>query len=150
METLKLNFDTHICDTPHTLTVKVPYQEGMVATSSFCPKEFLTGSVDLMAAVRGETLDRFLSSCNLLLHAASKISDAENTLDRLIGGLMALVMTHFSQNGKMTTGDLLLYVDCFSHLLEAEGFEDPVIRLMYPRIVKTIVDLYPDNVVASI
>lgn len=55
METLKLNFDAQIFGQPKSLTVEVPYQNGIVATSEFCPTELLSGTVDLMAAIRGET-----------------------------------------------------------------------------------------------
>lgn len=43
-----------------TYVVEVPYQDGIVATSEFCPTELLSGTVELMAAIRGETLDKFI------------------------------------------------------------------------------------------
>ncbi|MDE6577922.1 MAG: hypothetical protein K2J82_11985 [Muribaculaceae bacterium] len=148
MERLKLNFDINIDGSPNSFTVELPYQEGMVATSEFCPPELLVGSIDLLAALRGETLDKFIADSRLLLSAISRISDVENLLDRFIGGLMVMVMNHLSNNENLSLGDLLLYVDCFSLLLKAAGFTHSEIREMYPEIVKAIITLYPDSIIS--
>lgn len=146
MESLKLNFDTEILGEPRTFIVEVPYQDGIVATSEFCPTELLSGTVDLMAAVRGESLDKFMADCRKQLHAMAQITEADSDLDIHIGGLMAVVMDHFSRNSRIAFGDLLIYVDCFSLLLKADGYDSEEIRSIYPRVTKTIVDLYPDYV----
>lgn len=146
METLKLNFDAQIFGQPKSLIVEVPYQNGIVATSEFCPTELLSGTVDLMAAIRGETLDKFIADCRKQLLAMSKIHDAKTDLDLHIGGLMATVMEHFSRHERILFGDLLIYIDCFSLILKAAGFDSEEIRTIYPRIAKTIVELYPDFV----
>lgn len=150
MESLKLNFDTEILGEPTTYIVEVPYQDGVVATSEFCPTELLEGNVDLMAAIRGESLDKFMADCRRQLHAMSKIADAVTELDRHIGALMAVVMDHLSRNQKLAFGQLLIYIDCFSLLLKAAGVSPDEIRTIYPRVVKTIVDLYPDNIDQSL
>ncbi len=146
MEQLKLNFDTEILGEPRTYTVEVPYQNGIVATSEFCPTELLSGAVELMAAIRGESLDKFMEDCKLQLTAMSKITEVDTALDRHIGGLMAVVMDHLSRNKMISMGDLLRYVDCFSLLLKAADFDHEEIRGMYPRITRTIMDLYPDYI----
>lgn len=149
METLKLNFDTTVKGCPTTYVVEVPYRDGIVATSEFCPTELLSGAVELMAAVRGESLDDFMTDCRMQLMAIAKIADAESELDLHIGGLMAVVMDHFSRQGRIVFGDLLIYVDCFSLLLKAAGYAEDEIRSIYPRVTHTIVELYPDYVYAS-
>lgn len=149
METIKLNFDAEILGQPRTFIVKVPYQDGLVATSEFCPTELLSGAVDLMAAIRGETLDKFISDCRMQLLAMSRIPEAETELDRHIGGLMAVVMSHLSQYKQIVFGDVLSYIDCFSLLLKASGFDSGEIRAIYPRVTRTITDLYPDHVYSS-
>lgn len=146
MEKLKLNFDIVIHGENRTYIVEVPYQNGIVATSEFCPTELLSGTVDLMAAVHGESLDEFMADSRMQLLAMSKLTDADTELDRHIGGLMAVVMDHLSRKKKISFGKLLIYVDCFSLLLKAAGFDREEIHLIYPRVTKTIVDLYPDNI----
>ena len=76
----------------------------------------------------------------------SKITEADTDLDRHIGGLMAAVMDHFSRNKRIVFGELLIYIDCFSLLLKAAGFDSDEIRTIYPRVTKTIVDLYPSYI----
>ncbi|MDE5877141.1 MAG: hypothetical protein K2H47_06570 [Muribaculaceae bacterium] len=149
MESLRLNFDTEILGVPRTFVIEVPYQNGVVATSEFCPTELLSGTIDLMAAIRGETLDRFMADCRHQLIAMSKIPETDTELDRHIGGLMAVVMEHLSRNKRIFFGDLLIYIDCFSLLLKAAGFDEAEIRNIYPRVTKTIVDLYSDYVDSS-
>ncbi len=146
MEQLKLNFDTEISGEPHTYIVEVPYQNGIVATSEFCPTELLSGTVDLMAAVRGESLDQFMEDCKMQLLAMSQITEADTDLDRHIGGLMAVVMDHLSRFKMISMGDVLRYVDCFSLLLKAAGYDNEEIREMYPRITGKIMDLYPNHI----
>ncbi len=143
MEQLKLSFETEVGGERRSYIVEVPYREGVVATSEFCPMELLSGTVDLMAAVRGESLEKFMADCNLQLRAMSKITEADTDLDRHIGGLMAAVMDHLSRHKSMLFGDLLIQVDCFSLLLKAAGFDREEIKGMYPRIIRTILDLYP-------
>ena len=146
MESLKLNFDTEILGEPRTFIVEVPYQEGIVATSEFCPTELLSGTVDLMAAVRGESLDKFMADCRKQLHAMAKITEFGSELDLHIAGLMAVVMDHLARCGRLIFGDLLIYMDCFSLLLEADGFQEDEIKDIYPRVTRTIVELYPDHI----
>lgn len=146
MEKLKLNFDIEVQGEPRTYIVEVPYQNGIVATSEFCPTELLSGTVDLMAAIRGESLDKFMADCRMQLLAMSKITEADTALDRHIGGLMAVVMEHLSRKNNISFGDLLIYVDCFSLLLKAAGFVRDEIYSMYPRITHTILELYPDYI----
>ena len=75
------------------------------------------------------------------------LADADvSPIDRHIAGLMAVVMDHFSRCGRIIFGDLLIYMDCFSLLLAADGFSEEEIPTIYPRITRTIVDLYPDYV----
>ena len=146
MEKLKLNFDTVVKGETRTYIVEVPYQNGIVATSEYCPTEFLSGTVDIMAAVRGESLDKFIADSRMQLLAISQITDADTELDRHIGGLMAVIMEHLSRKKKLSFGDLLIFIDCFSLLLKAAGFERDEIHSMYPKIARTILDIYPDNI----
>lgn len=152
MESLRLNFDTTILGKPRTLVVEVPYQGGIVATSEFCPTELLAGSVDLMAAIRGESLDKFMEDCRRQLLAMSKITseDADNELEVHIGGLMAVVMDHICIHQNISFGDLLIYIDCFSLMLKSDGFAPDEIRRIYPQVAKTIADLYPNQVIDTV
>lgn len=146
MESIKLNFDAEILGKPTTFVVKVPYYDGNVATSIFCPTELLEGPVDLLAAVRGESLDKFMADCRRQVHAMSLMDGTCSNMERHMGGLLAVVMDHFSSTERMSFGDLLLHVDCFSLLLQADGVDSDEIHKIYPGITKTILGMYPDYV----
>ncbi|MDE6027986.1 MAG: hypothetical protein K2G23_07940 [Muribaculaceae bacterium] len=146
MESLRLSFEANILGERKNLIVEVPYSNGLVATSEFCPTEYLSGSVELMAAVRGETLDKFMADCRHQLIAMEKITEADTPLDAHIGGLMAAVMDRLSRKGSITFAELLSYADCFSLLLKGSGFDSEEIREIYPRLIRTIIELYPENI----
>lgn len=87
-----------------------------------------------------------MADCRMQLLAMSKITEADTVLDRHIDGLMAVVMEHLSRKKDISFGDLLIYVDCISLLLNAAGFDRDEIYSMYPQITHTILELYPDYV----
>ena len=149
MEKLKLTFDTD-SGTRQKYEVEVPYKDGIVITSEYCPMEMLSGNLDLLAAFRGEPLDRFMENCRKQVFAMSQIHESESPMDTHIGGLMAVVMDHLSRDKTITYGELLIYVDCFSLLLKGAGFEEKEIRKLYPRIVNSIVELYPDHITSRL
>lgn len=70
----------------------------------------------------------------------------KSLLDVHISGLMAVVLDHLSRCGRLIFGDLLIYMDCFSLLLEADGFSEEEVKEIYPRVTRTIVELYPDYI----
>lgn len=148
MEKLKLKFDTDAGIGLKEYEVEVPYKDGIVITSEFCPTELISGNVDLLAAFRGEPLDKFMEDCRKQVLAMSQIKEAESQLDLHIGGLMAAVMDHLSRNKNIDYGNLLIYVDCFALLLRGAGFEEKEIHKIYPRIVQSIHDLYPGNIIS--
>ncbi len=129
-----------------TLNVTVPVEKGGVVTSKYCPQELLTGGMSLVKAINGETEEEFLADCQKQMMAMGVAGKEETLLDRHIAGLMAVVMDHISRCGRLIFGDLLIYMDCFCLLLEADGFSEEEIKEIYPRITRTIVDLYPDYV----
>ena len=143
---IKLNFDTEIEGEKRTFVVTVPYKNGIVITNEFCPLELITDKVELLAAIRGESLDKFMEICKKQVVAMTKIKDVDSELDRHIGGLMAVVMDKFSRQKEIKLGDLLIHIDCFSLLLKGSGFINEEIREIYPAVFETINNLYPDQI----
>lgn len=119
METLKLTFDAGFLGNGGTLILEVPYQDGIVATSRFCPKELLNGEVELLAALNGESLDDFVADCNKQLIGAKLATEGCSVTEALVAGLTASVMEHQSRVGLLSKKAILLHIDAFSHLLHA-------------------------------
>ncbi|MDE5887402.1 MAG: hypothetical protein K2H46_07440 [Muribaculaceae bacterium] len=146
METLKLYFETAFDGKKENIIIEVPYDDGMVATSEFCPTHLLEGGVRLIAALRGDFLESFISNCRMQLAASSKIDKAESELDRHIGGLIAVVMDKMAANSPLPYSVLLNCIDCFSLILKARGVETEEIKKIYPHVLETIINLYPDYI----
>lgn len=146
MKLRKFCFTGYINGDRRELIVSVPVENGGVYTNKYCPQELLTGGINFIQATNGEIEEEFISDCNKQMAAMERVGVQETLLDVHIGGLMAIIMEHLARCNRMIFGDLLIYMDCFSLLLEADGFAEDEIRLIYPRVVRSIVDLYPDRV----
>ena len=139
METIKLNFDAEVLGKGKTITIEMPYSDGVVATSRFCPMELLSGDVKLLAALNGEPLEDFVKDCKLQLAFAKEANNQSSLHESFIAGLMASVMEHHSRTGKLTMKDYLLHMDVFSYLINACGVStDQVIR-MYPKVLESVI-----------
>lgn len=146
METRKFSFTGIINGVKKDLTVSVPVENGGVYTNKYCPQDLLTGGISFVTAINGEILEEFIADCQKQVMAMEAAGKQKSLLDVHIGGLVAVVMDHLARCGRLIFGDLLIYMDCFSLLLEADGFADEEIREIYPRVTRTIIELYPDNV----
>lgn len=146
MELQKFKFTGVIQGKVKYLTVKAPIENGGVRTDKFCPEDLLTGGLRFVTAINGETASEFITDCTKQVRAMEVAGNEDSLLDVHIAGLMAAVMDHLSRCGRLIFGDLLIYMDCFSLLLEADGFPESKIREIYPRVTRTIVELYPDYI----
>lgn len=139
METIKLNFDAEVLGKGKTITIEMPYSDGVVATSRFCPMELLSGDVKLLAALNGEPLEDFVKDCKLQLAFANEANEQSSMHESFIAGLMASVMEHQARAGKLTMKDYLLHMDTFSYLINACGVSaDQVVR-MYPKVLESVI-----------
>lgn len=146
MDTRKFDFHGFINGQFKTLDVEVPVENGGVYTNKYCPQDLLTGGIGFIQAVNGEIIPDFIQDCRHQVMGMSAAGVQSTILDVHIAGLMAAVMEHLSRCGRLIFGDLLILMDVFSLLLEANGFPEEEIHKIYPRVTRTIVDLYPDHV----
>lgn len=138
METIKLNFDADVLGKNKTITLELPYSEGIVATSRFCPMELLSGDVELIAALNGEPLEDFVKDCKLQLNFANKVQDSSSLHETFIAGLMASVMEHSSRSGELSLKDYLLHMDTFCYLVNACGISEANVKQMYPKVLDSV------------
>lgn len=146
MEKHKFLFKACIMGRKKDLIVAAPVESHNVVTNEYCPQELLTGGLPFVTAINGESVDEFINDCNTQVNAMSQIPTAASIMDAHVGGLMAAIASHINRCGRLIFGDLLIYVDCFSLLLAADGIGDKEIRHVYPRIVRTVVDRYPNHI----
>lgn len=139
METIKLNFDAPVLGEGNTITLEVPYSDGVVATSRFCPTELLSGDVELLAALNGEPLEDFVKDCKLQLEFANATKEESTPHEAFIAGLMASVMEHSSRSHKLSMKDYLLHLDAFCYLVNAGGVSEEQVKGMYTKILDSII-----------
>ncbi len=133
------------------LRLTLPLDGGNVITNQFCPPELIVGDSKLfVGAVHGEFIDDFVIDCKLQIKAMEDADKSMSLIDIHVGGLIAAVATHINRCGRLIFGDLLIYIDCFSHLLAADGFCEEEIKKLYPKITKSIVDICPEYVKNSV
>ncbi len=146
MEIRRFSFAGTINGNSKELVVKVSVENGSVYTNKYCPLDLLTGGISFVTAVNGESIGEFVTDCQKQVQAMETAGKQNSLLDVHVAGLMAAIMDHLSRCGRLIFGDLLIYMDCFSLLLEADGFPEAEIKEIYPRVTRTIVDLYYDYI----
>lgn len=132
------------------LTVNVPLMNGGVQTNKFCPNELLTGGLSYLTPLQGELEQDFIQDCQNILTGAEATGKNDDRIDAFIGGLMGTVMNHFNRCGRLIFGDLLIYMDCFALLLEADGVPSDRVRNIYIDVLRCIVKLYDEKVLNTI
>lgn len=139
METLKLSFDAEMLGPAMTLTIEVPYSDGIVATSRFCPLELLEGDINLIAALNGESLEDFVRDCKMQLKIASEVYPQSPSIhEAFIAGLIGSVMEHKGRVGQLSMKALLLHVDAFSYLVHASCASEDQVKHMYSKVLESV------------
>jgi len=146
MEKRKFLFEACIAGVQKDLIFSAPVENGAVITNEYCPQELLTGGLSFVTAINGESLDEFINDCRMQVNVMAAMKNVKSIMDIHIGGLMAAVVAHINRCGRLIFGDFLIYMDCFSYLLAADGFNEKEIRHAYPQVIRSIVELYPDYI----
>lgn len=120
-----------------------------VRTDRYCPDSLYNPENDEEPFVNVETVDEFLKDCQHLVYSMNVADEEDEPIKMHIAGLVMVISIHVSIYNRLVFKDLLLYMDCFSHLLAASQFEDNEIRAMYPRIIKTLAFLYHNYLVSD-
>lgn len=149
MENRRFCFNGIIQGQYREFVFEAPIENGGVYTNRYCPQDLLTGGISFITAVNGETIDEFIADCKQQIFAMSVFGEDETLLDIHILGLKSAIMDQLCKYNRLIFRDLLLYVDCFSYLLKADGFEEGEIRKLYPKITREIVEMYPNNIFNS-
>lgn len=148
MENLKLTFEATIHDCQESFVIDLPYQHGIVATNRFCPVDLLSPNINLLAAVKGETLDSFMLRCRRFCIAIDMLKE-DSKFDILIGALMATVISKISESGTITISELLSDLDCFALFLSASGYPETEIPDVYRHTLQAIISIYPTQILSD-
>lgn len=142
MNTKTFQFKLH----DRTISVTVPIISSVICTNKYCPQPLLSGGQNILCAINGEGEKEFVADCEKQIVGMNMSDVRDSLIDVHVAGLMAAIMDHLSRCGRIIFGDLLIYMDVFSLLLEADGVPEEEIREAYPKVLRSITDLYPDYV----
>lgn len=117
--------------------ISVPVENGSVYINRYRPKSLPGGNL---------AVDTFDADCQKQVISMTLADAKAPRIDAHIAGLMAVVMDYIVQHRRLSFADLLVHIDCFSLLLEAAGFSDAEIRDIYPRVTKTMAQLFSDYI----
>lgn len=147
MEKTQFRFKATILGKEKELVVNAPVRNGFVVTSEFAPtgiSEVQNPNISFLnitSTIQGETVNEFQSDCNFLVNAMKECKE-NSRLDVHLWALQCIVESHLRRCGRIIYTDLLLYVDCFSLLLKADGFNEKMIRDTYPVVTYNLVEVY--------
>ena len=129
-----------------------PCKNGYVITNYYCPRALLVNDTLPFAQAiipeYGESEAEFIQDCNNIVKFANANPD-QDVFYRLGQGLFQVIINHIHTFNRIYFKDLLIYMDCFSHLLKALDYADVEIRRVYPIITKRIVDVAQEYVLES-
>lgn len=152
MELKKYNFEFNIHGRKRNLPIEILFDHGNVITNTkkYCPDFLLQGRAinPIGDPLNGESEIEFIKDCKNFIKKMENIEaiygrGVVNLRDMHYEGLKLVVDEHISKFNRLILADLLIYIDIYSLLLEANGFPIPEIRALYPQVTKEIVDLYP-------
>lgn len=142
MEERTFSFKANINGKIKNLSFSIPIRDGYVITNKYCPQELLTGGLPFITVINGESIAEFISDCQAQANAFTSEQNDETIMSIHIRGLMSAIGSHINRCGRLIFGDLLIYMDCFSYLLQADNVNEKDTRDAYPRILRSVVDLY--------
>lgn len=130
MENLRLFvFSTDIKGVPKRISFNLPTTSSFVITNQYRPNlqsEMALPIVDMQA---GEDIKDFYNDCNNILIEASRSS--QEGVDALLDGLTSVIKAHIARCGRLIFGDLMIYIDCWAHILKGGGVSDQNVRDYY-------------------
>lgn len=144
----QFHFKTTILGIPKEWFVEVPINNTYVVTSAYRPKELLGDKttqepsfLNVLAGIQGEGIQEFKTDCAFLVEAM-KTSKATSLLEVHLDALQRIVELHVRCYNRLIYTDLLLYIDCFSLLLKADGYAEKMIKETYWVVMCNLVEQY--------
>ena len=91
--------------------------------------------------------EEFLSVWTKYIIGLSVCSGEKDIIEKNIGALTFIVMDSTINNHTITFYELLTYMDCFSMMLNEQGFSEDKIRNLYLPVVKALLFNFKDKII---
>lgn len=114
---IPLNFKVKLYGKTKDISFSLPeIQSGFICTSNIRPDWLIpTGIQGILSSEEGQSTTEFLNDCNIILSKNKGEEDAFGL--ELSKGLILRINLHIQQFNRLLFRDLLLYIDCYCHLL---------------------------------
>ena len=123
-------FEAHVNGCPQRISFRLPVMNGSnhVITNQFRPDIYPKSDV-IVGFQSGESISEFYNDCTNILSEASRSS--EEGVDALVDGLITVIKAHIARCGRLIFGDLMIYIDCWAHILKGGGVSEQDVRDYY-------------------
>lgn len=130
MENLRLfAFSSNVKGVPNRISFSLPTDSSFVISNQYRPNLFSGAMSPIVNMQAGEGIKEFYDDCCNILTAASR--SPEEGVDALVDGLLAVINAHIARCGRLIFGDLMIYIDCWVHILKGAGVSDQDARDYY-------------------
>ena len=130
MENLRLfAFSTNVKGVPSRISFSLPTESSFVISNQYRPNLYSQISSPFVNVQAGEGIKYFYDDCCNILAAAGR--SLEEGVDALVDGLNAVIKAHIARCGRLIFGDLMIYIDCWVHILKGAGVSDQDARDYY-------------------
>ncbi len=121
-------FNPQINGFPTRIEMTLPVSSNYVITNQYRP-DIYPMSAAIVGMQAGEIISEFYADCNNIINAASASQKRE--VDALVEGLISVVKSHIQRCGRLIFGDLMIYLDCWAHILKGAGLTDQEVKDCY-------------------
>ena len=133
-------------------TVKLPLKNNMVQFGQFRPDEILDKHIDypLYGGLNHhESAEEFRSDCDFIITQVNAVISSLDLYTSFNRALKIIVENHIKRFGRIFVNDLMAYIDVYSELLLALGFNRKILADIYPTILYILIQMYKNYVLEA-
>ena len=132
-------------------TVRLPLNGNMVVFGQFRPDKILDKKVRLpfIEVVHYETADEFRNDCATIVNRVNATIANSDIQSSFQEALIYIVENHIRRCDRIFINDLMAYMDAFSELLIAIGWDKVTARKEYPALLLALVKKYSNYVLEA-
>lgn len=121
-----------------SISINIPIGYGEYAiTNMYRPIDLFQSPFSFVPLEDGESLLEFQQDCANIIETVKRFSNV--TAEEYLSGLKNVVKSHIRRCGRLILGDLMIYIDCFSHIMRALGESVETVKHFYPIALAEIV-----------
>lgn len=132
--------------------VRLPLNGNMVVFGQFRPDKILNKNVQLPfieEVVHYEAADEFRNDCAAIVNRVNATIANSDMQSSFQEALIYVVENHIRRCGRIFINDLMAYMDAFSELLIAIGWDKVTARKEYPALLLALVKKYSNYVLEA-